>query len=577
MPLANQLALLETSGLIRLAQDEVDMEYLFRHGLIQDAAYESLLRADRKALHLIIGEALESAYPKQLTELAPTLAQHFARAEAKPRARYYFTLAANAALANFANAEAERHYRAALDLASAEAEQAALLAGLGEALFRQSKFEQADEVWRKAINTYQRLSDFGGVARMYARAARTAGMAYANDATRALAVCREGLAVLEGQSTSPALAALLHETARACFYTGALAEARALCQQALSLAERFDDLETQAETLATLWGLLPVLAPKAALEGLQRGARLAEAAGRLDIAARTHRNLGFRLGLELGELAQGREHVRQAVKLLQRIGDEAGQFYSLDVVIVLSFLLGDLAAVEKTISAMRVLLPNVSDREFGEVGLRGWEAWLLRCRGEWEAAQALFQTVRVGLREHQAFDTLANMDCTFAEMSLELNDLALAEDMLGEALELVARGLMEPVEPGSLQVAVLARHGQLEKARQDLAETREQAGPQPGVFSAFALELAEARLSMAEGQPASAWTAFEKAVVMSAQHHLRWHHAQTLREWAEAHLARNESGDIARARELLREAQSEFEAMNVPKYAALVGDRIQSL
>jgi hypothetical protein len=35
--------------------------------------------------------------------------------------------------------------------------------------------------------------------------------------------------------------------------------------------------------------------------------------------------------------------------------------------------------------------------------------------------------------------------------------------------------------------------------------------------------------------------------------------------------------DIDHARELLREAQTEFEAMNVPKYAAFVRERLESL
>ena len=57
----------------------------------------------------------------------------------------------------------------------------------------------------------------------------------------------------------------------------------------------------------------------------------------------------------------------------------------------------------------------------------------------------------------------------------------------------------------------------------------------------------------------------------------RWYRAPTLREWAEAHLARGEPGDRERAIERLRESLALFETMNVPKYAASVRQRLQEL
>lgn len=577
MPLVNQLAHLEISGLLRRASNEAELEYLFRHALIQDAAYTSLLRVDRKVLHLAIGEALEQHYAQQLTELAPTLAYHFARAEATPRARHYLALAAHAALANYANAEAEGHYRAALDLGADEAERAQLLAGLGEALLYQSKFQEAGQVWREAIASCQTLGDQAGVARMYARAARTAGTAHGGDPRRALALCREGLAAMTGQPESSALAVLWHETGRACFFNGLLDEARAFCQQALTLAERLGDVEAQAETLTTFWGLLPADSAEAANAGLYRAAELAESIGRLDTAARIYHNLGFRLGIEQGEPRQGRAHFQHAVELFRRIGDEAGEFYTLDAAIVLPFLLGSFGEVEHSLGEMRKLLPSLGNLVVGQMSLRGWEAWLQRCRGEWENASQTFQPVRSSLREQQAFDTLANMDCTFADMYLELDDLPHAEEMLREALDLMERGFMEPVEPRSLLVALSVRQGQLAKARQVFAESRALAGPQPGAFDRLALALAEARLATAELHWSAAFAAFETACAQATQHSFRWHHAQILREWAEAHLARSEPGDVDHARVLLNQAQTLFAEMNAPKYAALVHKRFRSL
>ncbi len=69
-----QVDLLEAKGLIRLASIRPELEYLFRHGLVQDAAYASLLKQERRELHGRVGAALEELYPERAGELALVLA-----------------------------------------------------------------------------------------------------------------------------------------------------------------------------------------------------------------------------------------------------------------------------------------------------------------------------------------------------------------------------------------------------------------------------------------------------------------------------------------------------------------------
>ena len=118
MTLQTDLAALEASGLVRLSQIEPDLEYLFRHALIQDAAYHSLLKTDRRRLHLSVGEALERLYPDRADsqELAPLLGQHFDEGGDDARALKYFTLAADAAARVYANSEAVALYTRALEI-----------------------------------------------------------------------------------------------------------------------------------------------------------------------------------------------------------------------------------------------------------------------------------------------------------------------------------------------------------------------------------------------------------------------------------------------------------------------------
>jgi tetratricopeptide (TPR) repeat protein len=55
--------------------------YIFKHAVIQDVAYNSLLRDRRRALHQAVGYALEELYPERLAEHYEELAHHFSQGE----------------------------------------------------------------------------------------------------------------------------------------------------------------------------------------------------------------------------------------------------------------------------------------------------------------------------------------------------------------------------------------------------------------------------------------------------------------------------------------------------------------
>jgi tetratricopeptide (TPR) repeat protein len=106
MAMDAQLDTLEAKGLIRLASYRPELEYLFRHWLVQDAAYGSLLKQERRALHRQVGEALELLYPDRLEELAPVLALHFEQAGDSRRAIDYLLTVGDHALTGAAIREA---------------------------------------------------------------------------------------------------------------------------------------------------------------------------------------------------------------------------------------------------------------------------------------------------------------------------------------------------------------------------------------------------------------------------------------------------------------------------------------
>ena len=95
-----------------------ELEYIFKHALTQEAAYDLLLLKRRRELHRRAGEVLERLYVGRTDELAPVLAHHFWLGEDWARAAEYALRAGARARAVYALREALEHYqraRAALD------------------------------------------------------------------------------------------------------------------------------------------------------------------------------------------------------------------------------------------------------------------------------------------------------------------------------------------------------------------------------------------------------------------------------------------------------------------------------
>src|SRR5262249_13425566 len=63
--------------------------YIFKHAMIQDVAYNSLLIQRRKALHRAVGEAIEALYQDRLEEHYAELAHHFSQGEVWEKACNY--------------------------------------------------------------------------------------------------------------------------------------------------------------------------------------------------------------------------------------------------------------------------------------------------------------------------------------------------------------------------------------------------------------------------------------------------------------------------------------------------------
>jgi predicted ATPase/class 3 adenylate cyclase len=114
--LDQHLVSLQRQQLIQEAARLPELEYVFKHVLVQEVAYGTLLIREKKHYHQLVAQALEEIYPAQTNEYAPLLAYHYEMADDPQRALSYYRIAGDDSFRLYAAGEAINHYSKALKL-----------------------------------------------------------------------------------------------------------------------------------------------------------------------------------------------------------------------------------------------------------------------------------------------------------------------------------------------------------------------------------------------------------------------------------------------------------------------------
>lgn len=175
--LERQLGILETRDFLdglKQHTDRAEFEYMFKHAVTQEIAYNSLLVSTRIELHRHSAEAIELLFPDRLDELASTLAMHFRRADRPERALFYFLRAARRAGAIYAFSEARALYHQVLEVLPALAATNPAAAtdgfveaqlGLGDILKIEADYDGAEAAYQAAHNQATRIEARAAVHR----------------------------------------------------------------------------------------------------------------------------------------------------------------------------------------------------------------------------------------------------------------------------------------------------------------------------------------------------------------------------------------------------------------------------
>ncbi|MEJ8815515.1 adenylate/guanylate cyclase domain-containing protein [Variovorax ureilyticus] len=152
------LVQLELAELVKLRQQIPELEYIFKHALVQEAAYASILVERRRTIHRSVARAIETLFGERIDEFTGLLAYHFALGEEWDKARDYLFKAGDQAGRMAADAEALDYYRQAeeayLRVAGAglaPLERATLDRKLGQALYGVGRYDEAVAHFSRAL------------------------------------------------------------------------------------------------------------------------------------------------------------------------------------------------------------------------------------------------------------------------------------------------------------------------------------------------------------------------------------------------------------------------------------------
>jgi predicted ATPase len=283
-------------------------EYAFRHAMLQETAYESVLRRLRRQYHRRAAAWLVASSVDRAGEYAGLIAKHFELAGDVERAVAYLRRAGEQAMRTSSHREELRFYERALALLpsnGAQPQRAALVCAIG---------------W-----SWSRLGDF-----MQAR----------ENLASALALAREAG---EGGTQTAALIGLGEVTK----HQGDHLQAQGYLEEALSLARASDDERATAAALRGLGGLAwtqgrYLEATQYAEESLLRYSELSDRVG----MSRCHNLMGVILNAE-GKSGEAEQRYQESLQLAREAGDRIGQGMALLNLGELARLKGDLVTARE--------------------------------------------------------------------------------------------------------------------------------------------------------------------------------------------------------------------------------------
>jgi adenylate cyclase len=223
-----------------------EFEYLFKHIVTQEVAYESLAVATRANLHEQIAAYIEDTYTDTLDQYLDLLAFHYGHSENYDKQRAYFDKAGQAAQATYANDAAVAYYQQLLPLLP-EPEHPDVLLRLGKVWELTGKWDEAAATYRDALrlaeDAYTQALSRNELGRL---------LFFQGNYAASLDELTEARELFESLDDQQGICKALINMGNVHLYQGNFSQALGLFEQALELAETIDDRELASVIVGNL-------------------------------------------------------------------------------------------------------------------------------------------------------------------------------------------------------------------------------------------------------------------------------------------------------------------------------------
>ncbi len=311
---------LTASGLISRRGTPPDASYAFKHALVRDAAYVTMLKTRRRQLHASIAKVLIEQFRALAESLPQVVAEHCTQAGLASEAIDYWVKAGRLALARSANSEAVTSFEQALQLLKAlpETRETLQLAidlrlDLKPALFRLGAFKRIIDYLREGEGLARTLDDQRRLGQLYVDLCHTTGLS--GHPAEAIVFGRKARAIAESLEGVPLRVMANLYLAGAYLRAGDYPQAEDLLPKVLQLLERPERVVLAEYPTATAHSYLArIFTDRGKFEqGTahgRKGLRLAE--------ARQHFASVADLCWQLAYVHFARGEIRDAISLLER-------------------------------------------------------------------------------------------------------------------------------------------------------------------------------------------------------------------------------------------------------------------
>ena len=547
--------------------------YCFADVIVRDVVHEEVSHLRHKKLHSVVGSTLEKVYAKEIDQHFGELAYHFLEGGEKDKALDYFLKAGEKAQKVYAYLEAFSYLQHALELLEEKEgnleQKASIMERLGDLEWWIGKPDAGMEYWNKSLASWDQLGDEKKGAKLHAKMAHWFWDGV-GDKEKASEHHHMALKILEKEPESVELASLYEDISHMLWRIGK-PEALSWAQKAFELAERLDN----PAVLASCYNDLGTLSLKSrefekSLEYYEKGLKIALENNFVVDAFTLYNNL-CNLYLATGKFQKTFETAQKGLELAKKGGSPYGLTWINSVLAECYLGTGD---IQKAISIWEDVLALAKRAKHtvqisGAMTGLGWSYQLL---GEWDKSlqylmEALDIAKKIGEYQFSGSITMA-----LGELFMEMEDYGEAEKYFNEAINIYEKtkelaSLFFEAFPALSRLYL--KMGEVEKAKELIEKTYEQAARTKSRFVALYAELLKAMLFREQKNWEQSIQHFEKSLQECKSIDMqKWHviqFAEILYEYGTMYLNRNDEGDKEKAYSLLDQALEIYKKLDAKK------------